>query len=601
MTEEEYQRYMEEQRQLLAQIDSLEDTLNRKVDYCNQLVEELNRSLSEMSVAVQNSYTLKNYMVPVLGALETRTEESFMNADTVYSAIVDLEKKYFLIKNVATASKNLTNLNDQYQRKFRFFEKLRKVTLGYVIGVDSEIISNETLREEVEKEQLLNADYWLSYALSGLMLWVNDEKEASQRAVAKAIELADFKTYIFYMLTNLRFGRKDAAKQWYRLYQSQVDIYDLGEEFQFVLEAYLHHAFGQDKEFEKEVGAQFNQMLQEIRTTTASFDNQVKNNVDRFALSYPHSTQKTYDAIQENSKQYEALLRIMSMAEAEGKINEYYREILNGKVEEIAALSLQIENVLHHLVSAYDPEEYEIIKEQKRNEYIVKAHGDMDQAHKRYMLLVEEMSKKLTLGDLLFRFAFADIKEKMDSKLRLFAIAFMLEPIKEGYKIYHQRILENRDKKFDYSIDGCKLSLNADSTQEGAQTLSKYYDKNRRRMRLKDGAYKTLGILFILSFVVTALLTTLIITVAPKEEGQVALGWWIALISVAVLTVLFFLLSLFRRSKLNKKISKRKQDALERFAHLMESIKKWRDDLDTELKNQEILQETLDLFQRKGE
>ncbi|MCR4699172.1 MAG: hypothetical protein K5762_07395 [Bacilli bacterium] len=598
MTEEEYQQVMEERRSLLAQLDGLTDQYNNLVERHNEYVQELNYALEATAVVVKNVGALRNVVLPVLGALETEVEESFVNADTVYSAIVDLETKYFLIKNVATAQKNLTDLDDQYHRKYRFYETLRKVTLGYIIGVDNNIISNEKLRVSVEKNQLLNSEYWLAYALSGVMLWINDEKEACDRAINKALELDPVKTNIFYLLVNLRFGRKDAARSWYRIYMNEIDVYDLGEEFQYVLEAYLHHAFGQDKEFEQEVGNHFNQLLKEIRASTSSFDDRVKNNVITFANTYPHLTNKTYDAIQENTQHYEEILQIMTRAEVEKEIALYYRMVLEGNDEEIAKLSVKIENVLHNLVSAYDDDEYQLIKEMKRNEYIVKARGDLDKAKQTYLNMLEQNKKKLTLGELIFRFAFADIKDKVDTKLRMFAVGFMLDPIKEGYKEYHREIVNDADKKFEYTIDGCKLELNADSTEEGRKELNNYYDKNKRRFRLKDGKYKTFMILSILFLALTAGITSIIIAAV---EPPIGIGWWIALIAIAVMFVLFTLLWVFRGLKIAKKIQKRREEALIRFKGLMESIQLWRKDLEDELKNHDVLNETLDAFNRKGE
>ena len=258
MTTEEYN----------AKVDELNRLQKEKVDKINEHnakaveLNNLNRVLEQLEVELDRVCTLtsncinsaKTSSTKVLPALEVALQKTIQLGDftrELLSAIKDLRERYITIKNMSTASKRLTELDQIYEKNYRFYRKLRRITLGYIIGINSAIISNEALRVEVEKQQLMNSDYWLSYAISSVMLWVNDEKEASDRALAIALDRDEYKTILFMLLTNLRFGRQEAARKWYALFSKNVDIFNLGDEWEFILEAYLNHSFGKDKEFEE--------------------------------------------------------------------------------------------------------------------------------------------------------------------------------------------------------------------------------------------------------------------------------------------------------------------------------------------------------------
>ena len=228
MTDEEYREYQR-----------LVDEYNRLVRLNNELIEQIDYAERSMSVLAGNMAAVSANVVPNVKYISDKVDVADADIDTLIHALESLTEQYFTFKELSTASKNLTQLNDEYFTKFQFFNKLRRITLGYVIGLDSYIISNETLRKEVEKCYLSNTDYWLAYAIMSVMLWASDEKEAAYRAMQKALKMDSKKSSVFYMLVNLRFERRSAAAKWYVYYLDRTDVNDLGDEWQKLLQAYL--------------------------------------------------------------------------------------------------------------------------------------------------------------------------------------------------------------------------------------------------------------------------------------------------------------------------------------------------------------------------
>ena len=144
------------------------------------------------------------YLVNIVGQADISTKE-------VYQALNELTVQYFTFKRISSASKNVTQYTDEYNTKFFYYNELRRISLGYVIGLDMNLINGETMRKKVEKAYLQNTDYWLAYAISAVMLWASNEREAANRALSKSLSLSYFNSCLFYLLINLRFGRIDAA------------------------------------------------------------------------------------------------------------------------------------------------------------------------------------------------------------------------------------------------------------------------------------------------------------------------------------------------------------------------------------------------------
>ena len=75
------------------------------------------------------------------------------------------------------------------------------------------------------------------------MLWWSDEREAAQRAMSRAMMMDERKTSLLMLFCNLKFGRKDTAMRWYSYYLGCIHANDVGEEFQYLMEAQMSGSF----------------------------------------------------------------------------------------------------------------------------------------------------------------------------------------------------------------------------------------------------------------------------------------------------------------------------------------------------------------------
>ena len=504
MTEEEYQRELEEAERLIRQIN---DTIDR-INYLNrenaELEADLDLAIRNVNVLINNCGVMDDavnadmkYLVNIVGQADISTKE-------VYQALNELTVQYFTFKRISSASKNVTQYTDEYNTKFFYYNELRRISLGYVIGLDMNLINGETMRKKVEKAYLQNTDYWLAYAISAVMLWASNEREAANRALSKSLSLSYFNSCLFYLLINLRFGRIDAAKKWFVNYLDRADTSDLGDDWQYLLQAYLFGAFGADAAFQKIVSDSFKNMLTQVEVTTVDFAKKFTSKAIEFAELYAHRTDKEYTILWRTCAEYSDMKDLLSLAEKNEKIREHYNSILNAESDGAKNLPQRIENVLYSLINDYDEEELKVVLNIKRNEATISAKGDEKLAQAYFDAAYGDRYKKKNMGDLLLTWAFSDETTQTDAAVRRFSISLMKEAIAKGFSQFVEQYRAKEKERYNFNIDDCMLELSENDYARGEKILDGYYDKNKLKDTLGDkqvvayGAVCGVGVLLLM-------------------------------------------------------------------------------------------------------
>lgn len=486
MTGEEYQREQEEAERLRRQINNVIDQINRTNRKNAELEAELDTAIDNVGVLINNCGSMDNEVYEVMGELSGVVGIADVSTKEVFQALNELTLQYFSFKSISTASKNVTQYNDEYFTRFSYYNELRRISLGYVVGLDSNIISSENARKKVEKACLQNTEYWLAYCISGVMLWANNEREAAQRAMAKSLSINYFNSCLFYLLINLRFNRIDAAKKWYVNFLDRADVNNLGDEWQYLLQAYLFGAFGADEEFQETVAKSFQNMLSQVEVTTVDFAKKFTKKALEFAEMYIHKTDHEYTLLRRNCAEYEDMKDLLSTAEKNVEIARYYNDLAEEEITEDVELPQRIENVLYSLVNDYEEDELKVVQKIKYNEAIINAKGDVTSAQASYNAMFADQNKKKNLGDLMLDWAFATDTSQTDVPVKRFVISFMKEPIKKGLEQFPEKYRVREKEKHTFDIDDCKIECSENDYVEAAKVLDKYYDKNKLKDTFKD-------------------------------------------------------------------------------------------------------------------
>ncbi|MCX6055112.1 MAG: hypothetical protein NTZ74_09410 [Chloroflexi bacterium] len=560
MTEEEYREAQELQRRINNLINQINYTLQENVE----LEVELEVSIKNVYTLIDNCEVVDNDVYEQMGWLSGQVGDAEISTKEVFDALNELTSSYFTFKNISTASKNMTQFMDEYNTHFSYYNELRRITLGYVIGLDMHIVSSESMRKKVEKVYLQNSDYWLAYSIAAVMLWASDEKEAAVRAINKSMTINYFNTCLFFLLINLRFNRIDAARKWYVNYLDRADMNNLGDEWQYLLQAYLAGAFGAHKEFQAQIATCFKNMLAQVEVTNIDFGKKFADKALEFAQLFLHTTDQEYETLHKTCLEYQEMRQLLSNAEKNTKIAKYYNMLTETEVDESKDLPQRIENVLYSLISNYDEDELKVVKKLKYNEAIVSAKGDLSAAQAKYDAMFMDENKKKSLGDMFLHWAFDEDSSQTNIIVKRFSITFMKEWIAKGFVKFAETYRQSESQKYSIEVDGFKMTCGEDDFESVKLTLEKNYDKNKWKDFLKDK--------FILIYGVLCLVALIILIIMVFAFSKVAL-------TLGIIVGLAGSFLLWRRIvDLNKILWEKKRLGVLKLKQALEDLRQWRHD-----------------------
>lgn len=554
MTQEEYEQEQREREQLIRQINAL-------IDENNMLVQESNQALHNISILRDNIYVLQKNVVPLVNNVSGEVDINAEKAQMVRDALEELTEQYFTFKNMSTASKNLSQYTDEYYTRFSFYHNLRRITLGYVIGLDSNFVSDESLRKSVEKVYLQNTEYWLAYATMAMMLWASDEQEAAKRALDKALFMSQEKASLFFLLINLRFNRLQVAQEWFVYYMERLDASNLGEEWKYLLQAYLSGAFGADEEFQAMVSKQINTLFAKAEATTVDLGKKFSDRACAFEATYLHQTTESFAYLKRSCSDYEEMKALLSAAEKHTYIAEFYDKLSNEKEDNGSDIPQRIENVLYSLVNGYDAAEYEVVKKMKYNEAILSAKGNMSMAQERYEQEFGQ-PKNHTFGDWLVDWAFAEDSNLTPLMIRKFSISFMKDWIYKGYVKFAETYRTKEKENYTFDIDGCTVTCNEYEFDRTRPIIENFFEKNKWKHIMADK--------FTLLYILMCVCGILALVIMAFSFSPIAL-------TIGILLVIIGAFLLWRRIvELGREIQEKKRLAVQKLQHCLQELEDWR-------------------------
>ena len=560
MTDEEERA---EAEQLISEINYLVSCIERAQAIQVELESELETLIDNIKVLTDNAATMDAEVNKSMEYLKGRVNEADVYTGELFSLIDDLTSSYFSFKNLSTASKNLTQFNDEYAVKFKFFNELRRITLGFVVGLDAHICSSETLRKKVEAVYLKNTDYWLAYAIMAVMLWSSDEQDAAKRAMSKALLMDYFSSSIFFLLINLRFTRVDVAKKWYLSYLDRLDMENLGNEWQYLLQAYLSGVFGVDEEFNAHVHKYLTGYLEQMESMHPNYGNMVASRTLDFSKAYIHVSENEFETLRKLSPEYNEMKYLLAAAEKNTILAIHFREVFETDSAIESNMFQRIENILYDLINAYDKEELKLIRKKRYNEMVVKAKGDLGLAQTFYNNEYPNDVTTRSLDNLLYEWAFEQDSTQVDITVKKFALSYLKKWIAKGFMAYGNDYRKLEKENYKISIDGWAKDCNENSFPQAEAELRQYYNKNRVLDTLNDKY-----VMIFLGLSIGAILI-LVITIFAFNK--------IALVIGILLGVIGGFLSWRRIADIQEILRAKRENGCKRLKDALNDMRNWRE------------------------
>ena len=492
MTPEEYeeqqrqerQRRVDEYERLWREINDLERRIVQAIEEHEQLEAELEFVIAAIVALTASAATMAGEVSQDLTELNKYVSEEEVEARSLFHALKELSEKYFTYKNLSTATKNVTQFTDEYYTRFQFYHELRRIALGCIMAVDTQLISHDAARKQIEKAYLANTDYWLAYAAMAIMLWWSDEPEASERAARRALLMDERKTALLFLFCNLKFGRKEVAAKWYAFYLTTVHANDVGAEYQYLLEAYLSGAFGGDAQLEANIGAKFQDMLSEITLYSIDYNAKVAEAARKFMATKAHVSKFEYFYLPEYCSDCELMKGLLNAAERNAIVADEFNAIYTTE-DAFDGVDERLETSIYNLLEAMDDEEEKVYLRIKYNELIVAARGDVAVAEQAYEQRYPA-DAAVSLGDLMQKWAFTEDDVRILPAVRRFAIGKLAPSMRNGFKQFVDSYRALEQERFEVKLDDWAFSCNENERDIAAANYSEYYDKRQVRNYFKD-------------------------------------------------------------------------------------------------------------------
>lgn len=448
------------------------------------LEEDLAFVIAAIAALTSAADNLSREVTDDVGHLVDHVAKEDLDARDLLQALKDLSQQYFSYKNLSTATKNLTQYTDEYHTKFAFFNELRRISLGCVMAVDRNLISHEKTREQVERAYLANTDYWLAYAIAAVTLWWSDEREAAERAKSKALVMSPRKSALMFLFCNLKFGRQETAARWYTYYLGSIHANDVGDEYQYLLEAYLSGSFGNAKKLESNVGSKFDDMLSEIVLYNINFNKDVSDSAQRFMETKAHRTDFPFFYLPEYCEEAPSLERLLTSAEKNALVASDFEELAQGE-DEFSNVDERLEDSIYNLIESMDPEEDKLYRRIKYNELIVAARGDISSAEVAYAERYPDNSP-VSLGGLMQKWAFTEDDPRILPEVRRFSIGKLSSSIRTGFKQFADSYRAAEKERYPIHLGEWSFNCNENEQSIVESNYSDYFDHHQVSAFIKD-------------------------------------------------------------------------------------------------------------------
>lgn len=334
---------------------------------------------------------------------------------------------------LTNARQSIMYNNDQIEKKFGYFDIVRRMTEGLLDSIEHSNLRKRTLIDLREQLIVNNPNYWLSNALSALSSWVLDDKENTYKEVHNALKKDEIKTSIFFSIINIKLKREEAAINWLKYYLNRLDPNNLSSEFVTVLDLVSCGLYG--VEGKNIIINKINEWIKLLSTNVNIINTETYKWLDYITafenknINIPYIQNYSADAqIYKNNiiitSSYENVLNSLQLISKEDNNNKKVDEILN------------------NLIYEYEDKEKEFQRDNLRNKLILDCNGDTIKAEELFKKQESMYSEKVNLLSLLTNIVMFKNEYKVGNETQKLALSFIKFNILGAYEVKNSYLTE---------------------------------------------------------------------------------------------------------------------------------------------------------------
>ena len=342
---------------------------------------------NNLSKLANNLALIANNIDVVSG--EVAAVDSKVNA--VSSELSSLSEEFRLFANeskriasLADAKQSVVMLEQELKKEFGNHEKVRKHTIGILQAADLSVVKKETIENVTEEMMLSTPRYWLAPALIALSAWLSDNQELANKALKEAIRRDDEKTSLLFCLISRRAGKLDGSLVWLERYFSMQDPEKMERRIIVVLDAFACGLFGADAN--GICSSKIKGWLDELSSKADLVDKQRQQWQNVILEKKANINEDEFPILQQYSTTWDKLKETLEIANTHQEIYNYFSNIFNTEVKNVASVSSKIDDILDSLVKNYDAEELPLRVQLRKNRLIIEENGDIDRANNKFDL-----------------------------------------------------------------------------------------------------------------------------------------------------------------------------------------------------------------------
>ena len=308
-----------------------------------------------------------------LGTLNFKQDQLEGELVKLADAFADFVEADLKHKALQLAETRQGNLKQDLQIKFGYYAEVRRMATGILQGVDTGVVSDDTLKFTTEEVMIKAPGYWLAPALVALAAWVRSDKSTNEKALNEALKRDDYKTTLFFMLVMRRLTRNDASLKWLERFFMHQNPHNLDREFIIILEAVTTGVFPPASR--QLMMTNVKNWLDQL-TQGDTFINEQKSQWVKFFEAMGPLSDGKYPLLEKFSPNWNALENSLKEAKTHDVLNSHFKSIISSSADFSKGVKVQLDEILSLLVTNFDDEELPLQEQVRFNQLIIQMDGD---------------------------------------------------------------------------------------------------------------------------------------------------------------------------------------------------------------------------------
>lgn len=305
---------------------------------------------------------------------QDQLEDELVKLADAFTDFVETDLRH---KALQLAETRQGNLKQDLQIKFGYYAEVRRMATGILQGVDTGVVSDDTLRFSTEEVMIKAPGYWLAPSLIALAAWIRDDKNNNEKALTESLKRDDYKTTLFFMLVMRRLARNEASLKWLERYFMHQNPHNIDREFIIILEAVTTGIF--PPVARQLMMTNVKNWLDQLTQNDTYINEQKAQWVKFFEAKGPLPNDK-YPLLERFAKNWHELELSMKEAKTHDVLIRHFKAIFDSSADFSKAIKVQLDEILTLLVTNFDDEELPLQQQVRLNQLIIQMEGDKNAA-----------------------------------------------------------------------------------------------------------------------------------------------------------------------------------------------------------------------------